>query len=354
MCQSDFTIEVKRNKHLKWDNRILIEHLYNVQKKKPSEIAKELKKHRTTIEREIKRGLVKILNSDYTERTVYSADIAQSKHDRNGTAKGPILKIDKDHELAKFIEEKIREKYSPEVIAEMIAKDDRFKKKIHWKTIYNYIDKGIMLIERKDLTYGNYKARKKGNKKENVVKLFKKEGRRITDRPKEAETRKEMGHWEMDTLEGKKGANEPILLVLSERASRQERIILMKDKTQESVIKALNKLERRLGTKLFRETFKTITTDNGSEFLNYTGIETSYRGSKKPRTKQYYADAYSAWQRGTNENTNKLIRRFLPKGQSLAKLTDKDVQRIEDWINNYPRKILGFKSSNEIFTEIAA
>ncbi|MDW7668693.1 MAG: IS30 family transposase, partial [Bacillota bacterium] len=76
--------------------------------------------------------------------------------------------------------------------------------------------------------------------------------------------------------------------------------------------------------------------------------------SKKPRVKQYFADAYSSWQRGTNENINKMIRRFLPKGKSFKGLTNEEVERIERWINNYPRKMFGFKSSNEIYAEYMA
>ncbi len=87
----------------------------------------------------------------------------------------------------------------------------------------------------------------------------------------------------------------------------------------------------------------------GKEFYNYTGIETSFTRSKIPRTKQYYADAYSSWQRGSNENLNKMIRRFLPKGSSFKNLSRNQIKRIEKWINNYPRKMFGFKSSNNIF-----
>ena len=106
-----------------------------------------------------------------------------------------------------------------------------------------------------------------------------------------------------------------------------------------------------MGVKKFRKTFKTITTDNGGEFRNCRKIEKSYTGSKKARTKQYYEDSYSSWQRGTNENINKMIRSFLPKETSFEKLTKEEVKRIEKWINNYPRKILKFKTSEEYYEE---
>ena len=92
-------------------------------------------------------------------------------------------------------------------------------------------------------------------------------------------------------------------------------------------------------------------TDNGAEFSHQKSIEQSYTRSKKRRTKQYYADAYSSWQRGTNENINKMIRRFLPKGTSFKGLKQEDVKRIEKWINQYPRKIFKFKTSEEYYKE---
>lgn len=349
MCQKQYNTKQKEWKHIIWEDRIIIEHLYNVQNKNFTEIGIAVKKDRTTIGREIKRGLVEILNSDYTTKNVYSADIAHQKHDMNASAKGPMLKIANDHELAIFIEMKIKEKYSPEVIANMIEENECFKIKIHWKTIYNYIEKGVLMIEKSDLTYGEYKKSKRKEKTEDIIRKMKKEGRRIHDRPVEVETREELGHWEMDLVEGKKGANEPVLLVLSERYSRKEKMMLIKNKTQKEVIKALDRLERKYGVVEFRKTFKTITTDNGSEFLDYEGIEKSYTKIKIPRTKQYYADAYSSWQRGTNENINKMIRRFLPKGKSFKALTNLEVSRIEEWINNYPRKMFGFKSANEVY-----
>ena len=155
----------------------------------------------------------------------------------------------------------------------------------------------------------------------------------------------------MDLVEGKKGQNDPYLLVLTERASRKEIIELIPDKTSDSVIKGLDRIERRMGPVIFRNSFKTITTDNGSEFKDYEGIETSFTGSSIPRTKKYFCDAYCSWQRGSNENLNRMIRRFLPKGNSFKEVTRNQVKRIQKFINNYPRKMFNFKSANEIFNK---
>ena len=145
------------------------------------------------------------------------------------------------------------------------------------------------------------------------------------------------------------GSGKACLLVLTERASRKELIFKIPDKRQQSVEEALDKLERKHRSK-FKERFKSITMDNGSEFLNTERLEGSciYEGEK--RTICYYAHSYSAWERGSNENANKLIRRFIPKGTDIGKFTASDIRRIEQWINNYPRRIFEYRTANEIYT----
>lgn len=354
LCRKNSIIHLSLGQHITWEIRLIIEHLYNIQKKNFTKIAAEVGKDRTTIGREIEKGLVQNLNSDLTIKHVYSATIAQRKHDINGSAKGPPLKIGNEHKLAKYIEELIGKNNSPEVIEDSIKKDDSYKTKICARTIYNYIDKKVLMITRNDLTYGNYRKKKREPKKENIIRLLNKQGRTIHDRPEEVEDRKTAGHWEMDTVEGIKGTDEPVLLVLSERATCQEIVCLIAGKTQYEVIKALNQMERKTGAKKFRKKFKTITTDNGGEFADYKGIEKSCINKSISRARQYYADAYCAWQRGTNENINKMIRRFLPKGKSLKDVTRSEVARIEYWINNYPRKKFGFRTSNEVYGSMTA
>ena len=351
MCQENYNTKKRNFKQLTYKDRIKIEVLYNNEKLNYTEIGKILGKNRTTISRDIKRGLVKNLTTELKEIYVYSAEVAQRINEENETAKGTNLKIGNDMKLANFIEKEIKEeKCSPEVVAQKI-KEENFRTTLCYKTIYNYIDKKVLEIKREELVYGNYNKEKKEKKEESEKIKANKEGKTIKDRPKEVEKREEFGHWEMDLVEGKKGQKEPYLLLLSERKTRKEIIELIPTKSAESVAKALDRIERQEGVVKFRERFKTITTDNGAEFRNWKMIERSYTGSKKPRTKQYFADAYSSWQRGTNENINKMIRRFLPKGTSFKGLTQEEVKRIEKWINNYPRKILKFKTSEEYYKE---
>lgn len=352
MCQEEYTTNKRKFKQLTYKDRVKMEALYNNLHLTYTEISKIIGKDRTTISRDIKRGLVKNLTSELVEIYVYSAEVAQRKNEENETAKGTYLKIGTDMKLASFIETQIKEeKTSPEVIAYKI-REEKFSTTLCFKTIYNYIDKEIIEVKRKDLVYGKYALKEEKEQKEESDFLKpNKEGKTIHDRPKEIKTREEIGHWEMDLVEGVKGEKEPYLLVLSERKTRKEIIELIPNKSAKSVSKALDRIEKEIGAVQFRERFKTITTDNGAEFRNWKLIEQSYTGSKKARTSQYFADAYSSWQRGTNENINKMIRRFLPKGTSFKGLKKEEVKRIEKWINQYPRKIFKFKTSEEYYKE---
>ena len=154
----------------------------------------------------------------------------------------------------------------------------------------------------------------------------------------------------MDTVVGKSGTKE-VLLVLTERMTKQEIIRKLKSKSQYCVVKELDKLERKLGSKKFRETFRTITCDNGCENLDCEGIERSVMVKKK-RTEVYYAHPYSAWERGSNENANKLIRRFVPKGADISKFSHERIKMIEHWMNNYPRRSLEGLSANLLIRQL--
>lgn len=151
----------------------------------------------------------------------------------------------------------------------------------------------------------------------------------------------------MDCIESKRGHGKSCLLTMVDRKTRETLIFKLKDQTQESVLRALNKLERRLGRVEFHNKFKSITVDNGSEFLNHQGMEQSKLSKTKKRTAIYYAHPYSSWERGTNEQTNGMVRRFVPKGSIICKVTKKEIREIQNWLNNYPRRILGGISANQ-------
>jgi len=301
------------------------------------------RRDRRTIEREIARGLTLQRNSDLTERMVYLADVGQRKHEEVAANKGRGIKIGHDHKLARHIEDKIKnEKWSPDaIIGNIGAEGLRFETSICTKTVYNYIDKGIFAgISNKDL-WVKKEGKKRNYRKMRTVALNNKTGKSISERPKEADERTEQGHWEIDLVIGKQGTK-PVILTLVERKTRKSLYVLVRNKTQKEVVAAIKRVRRRVGGD-FGKVFKSITADNGSEFLNSDAIKKAAKCAEV-----YYAHPYSSWERGSNENGNRILRRFIPKGTDIGTLTQSELQRIEDWVNNYPRKILGYKSANQI------
>jgi len=312
---------------------------------RPSAIALQFGKDRRTIEREIEKGTVDQLDSELRKRRVYCADAGQRVCVQRGKNKGRGLKIGHDHALADYLEQKIGvEKWSPDAaIGSIKANGLQFAVTLCTKTVYNMIDRGEFLTLTNQSLPVKRSPKKQSYKKVRGVALNNLKGRSIEERPEEVELREEIGHWEMDLV---LGSTRACLLVLTERHSRRELIWKIPSKEQKYVIAVLDRLERRLGRK-FREIFKSITMDNGSEFLDMKGIERSVFNPQENRTTCYYAHPYSAYERGSNENANKLIRRFVPKGTDIGKLSNKAIARIQHWINNYPRRIFGYLSSNQ-------
>ena len=116
------------------------------------------------------------------------------------------------------------------------------------------------------------------------------------------------------------------------------------------VVAALDRLERKLGA-LFPVVFRSITVDNGSEFADVEGMEQSCLRPRDKSPTVYYCHPYSSWERGSNENQNKLVRRHIPKGTDFDDKTQREVEKIEEWINNYPRRIFDYRTSEQLFEE---
>lgn len=336
-------------KHLSQNDRIKMETMLN-SGHKVVEVAEYLHVHRSTIYREIKRGEYTHRNSDYTEETRYSSDLGQKNHDWNAQGKGRNIKIGNDRPLAEYIEGKIIEdKYSPEAALAAAAESGiEFTTSISVRTLYRYIDKGIFLkLTNKDLPVKG--KRKKHNKRVKVQKRAS-AGESIENRPDEVKDREIFGHWEMDTVKGKQGVTKSCMLVLTERKTRDEIIVKLPDQKAASVVEAIDRLERKWGD-MFTKVFRSITVDNGVEFSDYEGLEWSVLHEGEKRTFAFYCHPYSSWERGSNENNNRLIRRHIPKGEDFDEKQDRDIEYIENWINNYPRGIFGFKTSAQLFEE---
>lgn len=327
-----------KNKYLTERERYQIESLLKV-KIPVKEIARILGKCKATIYNEIKRGKTTLLNSDLTERTEYLADVAQRKAEYNATNKGRQLKLGNDYDYVEYVTDLLaNKKYSPYAVIQKIKADNKnFKCSVCRNTIYNYIKMGLFMGVSMSTLPMPRKSQGKGKIARRRVSLNNMVCQSIEDRNKEILTREELGHWEMDTVVSGKGGK-GVLLVFTERKTRYEEIYKIKSKSMQDVVSCLNSIERKIGVSAFRNKYKTITCDNGVEFLDASGISQSFRSNAK-RTDLYYCHPYSSWERGSNENANKLIRRWIPKGADISTYSKKYIQMVQTWINNYPREI---------------
>jgi len=163
----------------------------------------------------------------------------------------------------------------------------------------------------------------------------------INDRPEVVDLKERLGDWEADTVIGK--GHQGALVTLTERVSKLELIAVVPSKHADGVTKAIIDLLLP-----YRSTLQTITFDNGKEFAFHERI------SKGLKVETYFAHPYHSWERGLNENHNGLIRQYLPKGMPLDKVTQEEVNDIAQRMNQRPRKLLGFKTPEEVYTEMAA
>lgn len=328
------------SRNLTYTDRLILDRCYNSGMPK-REIALKLGCCLKTVYNELKRGMYQH-NVDYALEWRYSADIAQQDYDRKATAKGCPAKLGTRWDFVTYIEAQvIKQKASPAVALRRWQKDNDWTVSVN--TLYRYIDSGMYFPH---LTNAHLPERPKQKRPYRHVQKAARppKGTSIERRPETIASRSNFGHWEMDTVIGKSKGKQQAVLVLTERLTRFEIILKMKDKSAHSVVHALAKLERQYD---FPNTFKTITVDNGSEFQDCDGMEHNRKGNK--RTTVYYCHPYSSYERGSNERMNRMIRRFLPKGQSLANTTQKDCDQIQAWLNNYPRKILDWRTPQELF-----
>ncbi len=344
------TTKKKKYTHLKESDRYKIEVLLQ-EKKTTTEIANILSRARSTVHREIKRGIVMRIQHDLSEKGIYRANRADMDYKNKAKNKERSLKIGNDAKLEKHIRNKIiNDKYSPDaLIGEIKINGLKFKSMICTKTLYNYIDAGIFSGISNENLWEKRKRKKQNYKSISRISKTNRKGKSIEERPEIINTRIEYGHWEGDCIKGPLGCTTS-LLTLTERKTLEEIIIKIERTTQEEIKKALDALEKKHGAS-FKIKFKSITFDNGVEFLNWKSLELSIFNKEQKRTITYFAHAYSSWERGSNEVQNKMIRRFIPKGTDIHTVTEKEVKQIETWMNNYPRKKLGYKSANQIVQE---
>ena len=288
------------------------------------------------------RGLVTNVGRELAEYKAYSAAAAEDRARATDASKGPAMRLSNRH--AEFIKDQVvAQRMSPYVAVIRMRASGGFEWVPCPRTVYNAIENGDLEIVRGSLPYA--KTRRKQERTGRRMAYRTTKGKSIDDRPEEAALRTEYGHCEIDTVVApRRGFSAVCLLVLIEMLTRRVRIVRMPDRTQRSVRRALNRLERT--TDAF-DGMRSLTSDNGSEFWDSDAIERSAANPGRKRCSLYYAHPFSASERGANENVNRLVRRFVPKGADIGKYSATQVKEIEDTINDMPRAVLGGMSANQ-------
>lgn len=311
-----------------------------------AEIARRLGVCRATIYNEIKRGTttqVRIVNGKRIYTTKYFATTGQAITERNVARSRNPLKVKRVSAFLEYADQLMKEKeWSPDAVVGRTLLDGKFRREemVCAKTLYAYIDLGLLKTRNSDLVSKTSRKTKTVRKARKNTKCL---GESIEKRPQHIETREEFGHFEIDSVIGRKDKEDDVLLTLIERKTRREFIFKMDGKDADSVNYAIETILKNFG-ELAPKLFKSITADNGSEFSDLAEKCQELMGI-------YFTHPYSSWERGTNENHNRMIRRWLPKGTSIEDYSRSYIQSVEDKMNHLPRRIHGFKTPQEMFEE---
>ena len=336
MDQLNSTTHHQKGKHLSFEERVIIQTRLK-DNLSPNKIAAELGCSPNTVRNEIKRGTVSLYNGKIQR---YKATAGQSVYKANRGNSCRRCEYLSKLDFITYVEDRFfNDNISIDACVGEALANEYFPRKamLCTKTIYNYIDKGLMRIRNHHLPE---KISRKP-KREQVRKNKRELGRSIEERP-DIDNKLEFGHWEVDLVIGQKDKSDEALLTLLERHTRKYMLVKIAGKTASAVMDGFAKVKDYFGNK-FSDVFKTITTDNGSEFAELSKLE------EASKTLVYYAHPYASWEKGSNERHNRLVRRFIAKGKRISDYGLDAVARIEDWCNNLPRKILGYKTPDELF-----
>ncbi len=310
--------------------QITLEERYTIallrkQGRRRAEIARHLGRHRSSVSRELRRNASPWDDSYRPSKAQEQANGRRSRSRRNRRFEG--REWDR-------VEALLREDWSPEQVSGRLRESRQLS--ISHETIYRYVweDRKLGGSLYRHLRCATKKRRKRYGRYDSRGRLAGK--RAIGERPASVETRRVMGHWEIDTVMGV--GNDDCIVTLVERVSGYVLIGKLKAKTMKEAAKRTIALVRK-----HPEKFHTITADNGTEFHSYGKIESA------TGVEFYFATPHHAWERGTNENTNGLIRQYLPKRTSMAHVTQHDCKRIAKKLNTRPRKRLNYQTPEERF-----
>lgn len=359
-----FTKKKEKNKHLSKEMLDKIESEYNHfifsknKSKKKTEFMKELSKligtSLSNLYDIIKDGLITTLDYELRQRVEFSSTVAFNKRNKK-TLESNSSKREKAKPFIQLIIKELKSPYNINSIDEIINdfKNNRTDEIVDMVTIctstfYNFVNSNKidnfdinLLPVKPHRKQKNDTSNKEGKRKRNNINS-------IENRPFKANNREEFGHWEGDTVVGSsKIESSGACFTLVERKTRFQIVVKMKDRKSETVLKAVKKIKKlypELKDYKLEDIFKSITFDNGVEFAKWKQIE------KYLHTTVYFAHPYSSFERGSNENGNKLLRLFLPKSCDMKLYSDSYVMNANELINTKIRKILSYKSSLELFT----
>jgi len=351
MSSINSTTAPHKYKHLSEFERGKIEALLKL-KHSISFIARSINRSPSTVCREIKNRSVIQIGPQDKKRLCYFSDAAQYNYRTKRRNCGCKIKLFKAFAFVKDADDLMtKNKWSPDAaVGFLTVSGKHYDHTVHTKTIYNYINNHLLNMKPYKLWL---KLRRKRSHVHHPPRVAKNRdpAHSIDFRPDSINNRSCFGHWEIDTVLGKK-VKSAALLTLVERVSRKTIILKVESKSSDHVISALNKLETFLGPS-YSDVFKSITSDNGTEFADANAIEASSLTTAK-RTQLFYAHPYRSNERGSNENCNSIIRRFIPKGFSIDDLSDEAILKVQSWINSLPRKILDYQSANDVFNSFSA
>lgn len=301
------------------------------EEKDMTDIAKQLGRNKGTISRELSRNI--------SSTGEYKPHLAQRYYRKRRTeSKEPYL-LEENGQLRRYVAGKLKKYLSPEQISGRIEVDypDDSRMRVSPLTIYSWIqrDKDAGGKFHTYLRQGHRKRRKKkGSSRTTQGQIPDRSP--ISERPKAVESREDIGHWEGDTVVGKSHGS--FVATHVERKSRYLLVGKADDKTADSV----NAITKQLFRKIPKSKRKTMTFDNGKEFAGFKELENAVGFCC------YFADPYSSYQRGTNENTNGLLRQFFPKGTDFNQISEEEIDKVAALINNRPRKCLNYRTPHEV------
>jgi IS30 family transposase len=313
-------------KHLTIDEREVILKM-RAQQASMRQIGDRLGRSVGTISRELSRNV--------SSTHEYKAHLAQRYYEKRREASKEPYRLEDDEFLREYVEEKLKEYWSPEQISGRTRKDLEIY--ISPLTIYRWIYRnhaeGGEFYRYLRQNHRHRRKRRRGKDRRGQMP----DRRMIDKRPKVVDERQRIGDWEGDTVEGRKGSG--FIATHVERKTRYTVAIKVADKSAETVTRATIAAMKKLPP----EKIKTMTFDNGKEFAGFKELEYELE------MRSYFARPYHSWERGTNENTNGLLRQFFPKGMDFSTLVQLDVDRALERLNNRPRKCLNYRTPTEVF-----